>query len=116
MSATSDGILPFRGSAEKAYTRVRLYALPEQSSLATFRNPGKDEPTVTIAATSSTMANRFNGDEGRTCSKNSFSIVCFDLFSCFAIAPTKLSKPTDSVGPTRTLFAITQYPPPIPQY
>ena len=96
-----------------------MYACTHYPSSQVWRHSGtqeKDEPTVTIAATSSTMANRFNGDEGRTCSKNSFSIVCFDLFSCFAIAPTKLSKPTDSVGPTRTLFAITQYPPPIPQY
>src|SRR6266478_1569677 len=75
-------------------TRTAAPFVAEESSLAT---------KVTIAATSSTVAKRFSKDEGRTCSKNSFSITCFDLFCCFAIASTKPPTPSDSVGPARTL-------------
>jgi hypothetical protein len=48
-----------------------------------------------MAATSSTVAKRFSEDEGRACSKNSFSTSSFDLFCCFAIAPTRPCTPSD---------------------
>lgn len=45
----------------------------EESSLGRY---------VTIAASSSTEMKRFSNDEGRTCSKNSFSSSPLDLLSC----------------------------------
>jgi hypothetical protein len=59
---------------------------------------------------SSTVANRFSRDDGRTFLKNSFSISVFDLISCLAITSTKPATPSNSAGPARIRFAVTPVP------
>jgi hypothetical protein len=48
---------------------------------------------------SSTVANRFSRDDGRTFLKNSFSISVFDLISCLAITSTKPATPSKFCRP-----------------
>ena len=68
---------------------------------------GSPETYVTIAATSSTVAKRFNRDDGRALSKNSFSTAPFDFFCCFAAIWGRTRSLEDSAKENSHLFEST---------
>ncbi len=73
----------------------------EASGLATY---------VTILAISSTEAKRFNNDDGRAVSKNSFSICSVVMPRLLARSSTNVPTPSERVGPGSTEFTVTLVP------
>src|ERR1700761_5636319 len=65
---------------------------------------------VTMAATSSGVANRFKSDVGRADLKNSFSTVCALLPDFAAQSATKSPTPRERVGPGSTLLIVMPVP------
>ena len=82
-------------------TRSAAPLVADDAGLATY---------VTIAATSSGVANRCSKDVGRAVLKNSFSTV-FALYpDLAAISATKSPTPRERVGPGSTLFTVIPVP------
>src|SRR6201746_2765946 len=61
-----------------------------------------DETYTTMLAISSTVAKRCSSEVGRTCLKNSDDASSTDCLFCLARSLTKVSTPSDSVGPGNT--------------
>ena len=65
---------------------------------------------ATTDAISSTVSNRRNNDDGRACSKKSFSICSVLIPLSFAICSTNTPTPSLFVGPGMTVLTVTPVP------